>query len=78
MYWFKSTVNLNPTYLNTSVQHDKHLQCTSNGFSHLSRENFKDLDNFFLSFFFNVALFGPSCLYTYGHVSNDLAIKVFK
>ena len=50
MYWCESIVIPNPTYLNTSVRHDKHLQCMSNGFGHLSGESFQDLDNFFLSF----------------------------
>lgn len=33
----------------------------------------------FFCFFFKTSLsFGPGCLYTYGHVSNALAIMVFK
>lgn len=55
-----------------------HLQ--SNGFSICFWTSFKkDLDNFFPFFFFLIRLyFEPSCLYTYGHVSNALTIKVFK
>lgn len=70
----------NPTYSDTIWQARAiyKVMVLASVFGHPLRRIRITSFSFFLFFPFNGLSFGPSCLYTYGHVSNALAIKVFK